>query len=70
MKVKEPYPTISDRRLKQGPYATRYHRDGSITVWDLYASQWVRTDQPSDQLLATLSPDERRRVHRHLLKSF
>jgi hypothetical protein len=46
-------------------YATTYHRDGSVTVWDVYAQQWLRTSRPSDRILASLSASERSRVVLH-----
>ena len=47
-------------------YRTTYHRDGTVTVWDVYQAAWVRTSTPTDQLLATLDADERERVKRHV----
>jgi hypothetical protein len=44
---------------------TTYHRDGTITVWDVYTQSWVRTSAPSDALLASLSEHERTRIVRH-----
>lgn len=49
----------------EGPYATTYHRDGSVTVWDVYAQQWLRTDNPSARVLASMSRKERERVILH-----
>ena len=48
-------------------YATTYHRDGSVTVWDVYAQQWLRTSNPSYRVLASLSSSERDRVVLHCL---
>jgi hypothetical protein len=31
-----------------------YHRDGTVTVWDVSRQRWVRTNDPSDQLLDSL----------------
>ena len=50
---------------QRNPYRTIFHHDGTVTVWDVYTQSWFRTDTPSDRLLATLSPDERKRVQRH-----
>jgi hypothetical protein len=47
------------------PYATTFHRDGSVTIWDCYRQQWHRTANPSDKLLATLGSNERERVMQH-----
>ena len=46
-------------------YNTTYHRDSTCTIWDCHSQQWTRTDSPSDELLAALSPDERARVRMH-----
>ena len=42
------------------------HRDGSVTLWDVYVQQWTRTDAPSDALYATLTSAERARIDRHI----
>jgi hypothetical protein len=47
-------------------YETTYHTDGTVTLWDVYQQQWVRTDAPSDRLLASLDWRERERVLAHL----
>ena len=43
---------------------TTYHRDGSVTVWNVYTQTWTRTYKPSDELLASLGT-ERDRVICH-----
>lgn len=48
----------------KSPYATTYHRDGTVTVWDVYQQQWIRTARPSDRVLAACSSD-RDRIKRH-----
>lgn len=45
---------------------TRFHRDGTVTVWNVYTQQWERTGNPSDRVLASLETQERRRVMRHV----
>lgn len=45
---------------------TTLHRDGTVTVWDCTRQEWIRTDSPSDTLLATMGSDERERVLRHV----
>jgi hypothetical protein len=42
-----------------------YHRDATVTLWDVYTQSWVRTGRPSDAILASLSDKERERVMRH-----
>lgn len=51
-------------------YRTRYHRDGSVTYWDVYAQQWSRqpAERISDAVLASLSETERRRIARMALR--
>jgi hypothetical protein len=51
---------------KPDPYRTTLHRDGTITVWNVYRQSWERTASPSDEVLASLDPQERERVIRHL----
>lgn len=47
------------------PYKTKFHRDATVTIWDVYSQQWLRTDRPSDQILASLGEKERNRVIHH-----
>jgi hypothetical protein len=49
----------------QDPYRTKFHFDGTVTVWSVYAQQWQRTSRPSDEILASLGWKERERVMRH-----
>ena len=44
---------------------TTYHRDGTVTIWDVYQQSWVRGFQLRDELLASLNDGERDRVLRH-----
>ena len=53
-------------RTDRSPYATRYHRDGSVTVWNCLTGSWHRCYTMTDALLATLSEPERSRIMRHL----
>ena len=50
------------------PTKTTYHRDHTVTVWDIYTQSYIRTSTPSAQLLASLSETERRRVQRHVAR--
>lgn len=55
-----------DNEMKSAdPYRTTYHRDHTVTIWDVYCQEWIRTDHPSDSILASLTPQERERVIRH-----
>lgn len=54
------------RRTKTADlFRTTFHRDGTVTIWDVYTQQWVRTAHPLDELLASLSKPEYERVLRH-----
>jgi Zn-finger protein len=44
---------------------TTYHRDGTVTIWDCVQQSWVRGNNPSDALLATLDNEERERMIKH-----
>ena len=48
----------------RSPYATTFHRDGTVTVWDVYSQSWVRTSRPSDRVLSACRSD-RERIKRH-----
>ncbi len=45
-------------------YRTTFHRDGSVSFWNVYQQQWVReqASQVSDQDLASMSNSDRERV--------
>lgn len=49
-------------------YETTLHSDGTVTVWDVYSQQWLRTRNPSVHLLASLMPEEREKIIRHCEK--
>lgn len=50
----------------KNPFKTTYHRDGSVTVWNVYAQQWDRrmaTDFVADHsVMSSLSDTERNRI--------
>lgn len=49
-------------------YATRYHRNGTVTVWDVYQQQWLRqVGIVPSAVLATLTHEDRERVLHHTL---
>jgi len=54
------------KSTSNGAYRTTYHRDHTVTVWDVYTQGWVRTSRPSDRILASMSGGERERVKKHL----
>ncbi len=45
-------------------YMTTFHRDGSVSYWNVYQQQWVReqASEVSDQDLASMSSGDRERV--------
>jgi hypothetical protein len=45
-----------------------YHRDGTVTLWEAFSQAWIRTADPSDQLLDGLPRAEIERIQRYLLK--
>jgi len=44
---------------------TVYHRDHTVTVWDIFTQSRVRLPRVPDHILATLSDDDRKRIARH-----
>ena len=44
---------------------TIYHRDHTVTVWDICSQSWGRLARVPDHILATLSDAERARIARH-----
>ena len=55
---------------RNDPFRTKFHRDDTITVWDVYSQSWTRLDasQVPDEILASLSAGERRRIARMVAK--
>ena len=43
-----------------------YHRDGTVTLRDVFSQTWIRTANPSDQLLGGFPRPEIDRIQRHL----
>ena len=54
------------------PWGCTYHRDGDVSLWDVYRQQWarLRADDISDTTLATLRSDERHKIAAHRLRYF
>jgi len=46
-------------------YATTYHRDNTVTIWNVFQQAWERLAQVPDHVLFTLGDAERERVKRH-----
>jgi hypothetical protein len=47
-------------------YKTKYHKDQSVTLWNVYTQTWqrIRASRVSDEVLSSLSPEERKRIAR------
>lgn len=47
-------------------YRTTFHRDGTVTLWDVYQQGWrrFRAAEVPDAILASLRPAERERIIR------
>lgn len=54
-------------------YSTTFHRDATITVWDVYQQQWRRMSAVKlygeDAIMASLSQKERARIERMAAKA-
>ena len=53
-------------KMNNTQYRTIYHRDGTVTVWDVYQQRWTRlpASQVRDEVLASLPARERDRIMR------
>lgn len=47
-------------------FKTKFHRDATVTLWDVYTQSWERTSRPTDAQLAALPAAERERVQKHV----
>lgn len=49
---------------KASQYRTYFHRDGTVTVWDVFEQRWrrMRASNVSDAVLASLRAAERDRI--------
>lgn len=45
---------------------TTFHRDATVTFWSVLTQRWVRTGNPTDAELASMSSTIRKRVIRHV----
>ena len=55
----------ANKERPMSTFRTKFHRDGSITLWDVYTQAWERTSRPSDRQLAAMPEGERERAIRH-----
>jgi hypothetical protein len=49
-------------------FKTTFHRNGEVTIWNVYTQTWQRSRRISDDVLASLDASERARVLRHIAK--
>ena len=66
-------PAENNARSQEKPHNYRsrmitYHRDGTITLWEVYSQEWVRTANPTDEQLRGLPAAEIDRIRRFLRK--
>ena len=56
-----------EMKMKTNNYKTKYHRDGTITIWNIYLQQWERrqADQIPSDVLASVGNIERERIYKH-----
>ena len=50
---------------------TKYHRNGDVTLWDIYVQQWIRCaleHRIAEEIYASLPESERVRVQKHRAK--
>lgn len=47
---------------------SKLHRDGTVTLWDVYEQRWKRVKHVTDEVMATLPRKERERILRHFGK--
>lgn len=52
----------------KSPYRTKYHRDGTVTVWDVYQQEWRRIRAADliagNSILPRLPASERQRIEK------
>jgi len=53
--------------MKTNNYKTKFHKDGTITRWNVYRQQWERrqADQIPNDVLASVGNIERERIYNH-----
>jgi len=51
-------------------HKNKYHRDGTVTYWDVYQQRWMRLHAMliKDRILATMNDAMRERIARHAEK--
>jgi hypothetical protein len=57
--------------MKTNNYKTKFHKDGTITIWNIFRQQWERrqADQISFDVLASVGNIERKRIYEHAGRS-
>lgn len=57
--------TEAEVRPVLGRFKSKFHKDGTVTYWDVFRQQWQRRQQPtaiSNENLAAMSVRDRRRT--------
>lgn len=57
------------RAMTMTSTATKFHRDGTVTLWSVQCQSWQRLSHVSAETLASLPAQERRRVMSHLVEA-
>lgn len=57
--------TATPNKVK-GPYDSTYHRDGTLTYWNVYKQKWERGRDIPDHILATFDAKDRARTLKHI----
>ena len=50
------------------PYRSTLHRDGTVTVWNVYTQTWQRVRSLSDPVSASLPRSERDLINAHFAR--
>lgn len=51
--------------MSKSLFTPTFHRDNTVTLWDVYSQRWVRTNAPTKKQLAQLEEVDRERTIRH-----
>lgn len=44
----------------------KLHKDGTVTIWDIYEQKWKRVEWITDEVLASFPQKEREKILKHL----
>lgn len=63
-------PKVPAEKIQAG-YRPKYHRDGTITIWNVYRQQWIKNVLPSelaDEIWASHHEEDRQKWQEHEAK--